>query len=205
MQQAAAIASRFLSNMAESPIPRITEEEYLRLERAADYKSEFAGGEIFAMSGGTPLHSLLATNWSGELRSKLRGRNCLVFNSDLRVRTQRTGSYFYPDVSVVCGQPKVIQSSSDILTTPNVIIEVLSPSTADYDRGKKFELYREIDSLQEYILVHADSVHVEHFARQPGSWIFREYRGAESAIEIASIECTILLADVYDGLFEFLA
>ena len=188
--------------MDASQVPRITEEEYLRLERAATEKSEFAGGESFAMAGGSPLHSLLAANWSGVLRQQLRGRNCMVFNSDLRVRTQRTGSYVYPDATVVCGQPRVIQNASDILTSPNVVIEVFSPSTADYDRGKKFELYREIDSLQDYILVHTGSIYVEHFARQPGSWIFREYRGVESAVHIASLDCTILLADVYSDVFE---
>ena len=142
------------------------------------------------------------THTGVQLSNKLSGRNCLVFNSDLRIRTQRTGSYVYPDVSVVCGQPQVIQNNSDILTSPNVVVEVLSPATADYDRGKKFDLYREIGSLQEYILVHTDSAHVEHFTRQPGSWIFREYRGFESAVHIASIDCTILLADVYAGVFE---
>ena len=188
--------------MAASSFPRITEAEYLRLERAAKEKSEFVGGGIFAMAGGTLLHNLLAANWSRELGLKLRGRNCLVFTSDARVRTQRTGSYVYPDVSVVCGQPQVIQNNSDILTSPNVVIEVLSPATADYDRGRKFDLYREIESLQEYILVHTDSAHVEHFTRQAGNWIFREYRGLESAVHIASIGCTILLADVYPGGFE---
>ena len=184
--------------MASLPTPRITEEEYLRLERAAEYKSEFVDGEIFAMSGGTRRHSRLAVNWIGELQLKLHGRGCSVFNSDLRIRTQSSGSYVYPDVSVVCGQPQTHESDDDdILTDPIVVIEVLSPSTADYDRGKKFELYREIPSLQDYILVHTGSVHVEQFTRQPGSWLFREYHGAESSVSIASINCTVLLGDVY--------
>ena len=109
----------------------------------------------------------------------------------------------YPDVSVICGAPQLREGANDILTNPKVLIEVLSPSTADYDRGKKFELYREIASLEEYILVHTGSALVEHFARQAdASWIFREYRGLEAAISIASIGCMVRLADVYAGVFE---
>jgi Uma2 family endonuclease len=185
--------------MASLPTPRITEEEYLRLERAAEYKSEFVDGELFAMSGGSLPHSTLAANWIAELRPKLRGRDCIVLTSDARIRTQRSGSYVYPDVSVVCGKPQSHQSADDILTNPIVVIEVLSPSTADYDRGRKFELYREIASLQDYILVHTGSIHVEHFTRQPGSWLFREYYGTESSVPIGSIDCIVQLGDVYDG------
>ena len=185
--------------MASLPIPHITEEEYLRLERAAETKSEFVGSEIFAMAGGSFNHSILAGKWIGELLLKLRGRNCVVFNSDARIRTPGSGSYVYPDVSVVCGKPRSHRASDDILTNPVVVIEVLSPSTADYDRGKKFELYREIASLQDYILVHTDLVHVEQFTRQPTGWLFREYRGAESAVLIESIDCDIQLGDVYAG------
>ncbi len=189
--------------MATQSIPRVTEEEYLRLERAAEHKHEFVDGEIVAMAGGSPVHSLLAANWIAELAPKLRGRGCHVFTSDLRVRTPLTGSFLYPDVSVVCGGPRLRQRAADILTDPRVVIEVLSPSTADYDRGKKFELYREIPELADYILVHADSPHVEHFAREPdASWIFREYRGLETSLAITSIDCIVQLADLYVGAFE---
>ena len=188
--------------MATAPTPRITEEEYLRLERAAETKSEFVDGEIFAMSGGSRAHSALAANWIGELRLKLRGRNCQVFTSDLRIRTHRTASYVYPDVSVVCGQARSNRNEDDILANPTVVIEVLSPSTADYDRGKKFGLYREIASLQDYLLVTPDSAHVEHYSRQPESWLFREYSGIEATVHIASIECAIALRDIYDGVLE---
>ena len=184
--------------MASLPTPRITEEEYLRLERAAEYKSEFVDGEIFAMSGGLLPHNVLAGRWILELGLKLRGRDCLVLTSDQKVRTPSSGSYVYPDVSVVCGQPRMHQSAGDILTNPIVVIEVLSPSTESYDRGKKFELYREIASLQDYILVHTGAVHVEHFSRKPGSWLLYAYHGAESSVSIASIDCTVLLGEVYD-------
>ena len=122
--------------MASASIPRISEEDYLRLERAAETKSEFVGGEIFAMAGGTAAHCVLATRWGGLVMNSLEGRKCYVFSSDLRIRTQSTGSYVYPDVSVVCGKPKFYENSNDILTNPVVIIEVLSPTTEPYDRGK---------------------------------------------------------------------
>src|SRR5450631_4334752 len=121
--------------MASLPTPRITEEEYLRLDRAAETKSEFVDGEMFAMAGGSLDHSILAGKWFVELSLKLRGRKCEVLNSDARIRTPGTGSYFYPDVSVACGQLQTHQSSDDILTNPVVVIEVLSPSTSGYDRG----------------------------------------------------------------------
>jgi Uma2 family endonuclease len=189
--------------MATQSIPRVNEEEYLRLERAAEYKSEFLDGEIFAISGGSLRHSYLASNWTALLNSRLKGKGCYVFTSDARVRTPKTGSYLYPDVSVACGGPQTHQNSNDILVNPQVLIEVLSPFTAGYDHGKKFECYREIPSLREYVLVHADLAHVEHYVRQPdASWIFREYRGLEAAVPIASIDCNVPLADVYSGVLD---
>lgn len=186
--------------MATQPLARVSEEEYLRLERAAEYKSEYVGGEIFAMAGGSSQHSELAANWIGEFKNKLRGRNCRVFMSDLRIRTSASGSYVYPDISVLCGKPDIHGPAGDVLINPTVVVEILSSLTADYDRGKKFEVYREIASLQDYILTHTDSPWVEHFHRQPdASWIFREYRGLDSAVPIPSINCTVPLADLYAG------
>ena len=187
--------------MATVPTPRITEEEYLRLERAAETKSEFVAGEMFAMSGGSRAHSALAANWIRELGVKLRGRNCSVFTSDLRIRTSRTGSYVYPDISVVCEEPQPNRNADDFLTNPIVVIEVLSPSTAEYDRGKKFALYREIPSLKDYILVHTDAVLVEHYSRQPENWLLRKSSGLDSSVHISSIDCTVALNDVYRNVF----
>ena len=188
--------------MATAPTPRITEEDYLRLERAAETKSEFVDGEIFAMSGGSLPHGMLAIRWGAEISAKLRGRNCSVYSSDVKIRTHRTGSYVYPDISVVCGKPQTHRNADDILTNPTVVIEVLSPSTERFDRGKKFGLYREIPSLQDYLLVHADAVLVEHYSRQPESWLFRESSGVESSVHLASIDCTVALKDVYEGVIE---
>lgn len=181
----------------------MSEDEYLRLERAAEYKSEFLDGEIFAMSGGSLRHSYLAVRWINQLSLQLGGKNCRVFSSDARVRTSKTGSYLYPDVSVVCGGPQTYENSNDILVNPQVVIEVLSPSTAGYDHGRNFERYREIASLRDYILVHADSPWVEHFARQPdASWIFREYRGLDGAVPISSLDCLVRLAEVYSDVLD---
>lgn len=189
--------------MASQSIPKISEEEYLRRERAAEFKSEFVGGESFAMSGGSLRHSGLAMAWGAQLINELRGSKCFVFSSDARVRTPTTGSYVYPDLSVVCGQPATYGASNDVLTNPKIIVEVLSPSTSDYDRGKKFELYREIPSLSEYILVHTDAVQVEHYSRQAdNSWIFREYSGNDSRITLTSAGCSIRLGDAYADLPE---
>jgi Uma2 family endonuclease len=189
--------------MATQSIPRVSEDEYLRLDRAAEYKSEFLDGEIFAMSGGSLRHSLLASNWTTWMSNQLKGKGCRVFTSDARVRTAKTGSYLYPDVSVVCGGPQTHENSNDILINPQLVIEVLSPSTAGYDRGKKFERYREIESLRDYLLIHADSPHVEHFARQQdASWIFREYCGLEAAVPIASLDCIVGLAEVYSDVLD---
>ena len=188
--------------MATVPLPRLTEEDYLRIERAAETKSEFVDGEMYAMSGGSLPHGLLSARWIGELIAQLKGRGCFVYSSDVKVRSNRTGSYVYPDVSVVCGQPQTHQGADDILTNPTIIIEVLSPSTAGYDHGKKFALYREIPSLQDYILVHTDEPLVEKFSRQPGSWLFREYTGLDASVHVASIDCRVDLVEIYAGIFD---
>lgn len=186
--------------MATHALPKITEEEYLRLERAADGKNEFAGGEMFAMSGGSPRHAELAANFITALRMRLQVR-CRVYTSDLRIRTRSTGSYVYPDLSVVCGKPELHSGSDDILINPRVIVEVLSPASASYDRGRKFDLYREIPSLSEYVLCHQDSARLEMFTRQADeSWIYRDVAGLASAVNLASLDCQIPLSDIYSGI-----
>jgi Uma2 family endonuclease len=190
-----------IEGMASQPVTRMTEEEYLRRDRAATYKSEFVDGEMFAMSGGTLWHSQISANWIVHLGYALRGGPCRVFTSDARVRIAASGSYVYPDVTVVCGDP-VANQDDDILISPTVVIEVLSPSTADYNRGKKFELYRDIPSLREYVLTHSDTPRVEHFARQTEtSWIFREYKGLEHSLRLEAIGCEIGMADIYERIF----
>ena len=186
--------------MATQPFPKLTEHDYLALERAADFKSEFVDGEIYAMSGGTFRHGGLAVRLIVELDNQLRGRHCRVFNSDVRVRAAKKGSYLYPDLSVVCGPIETFEGADDILANPIVIGEVLSPSTADYDHGKKFEIYREIPSLMDYLLIHSDEVFIEHFTRQPdGNWLLSDHKGADASLELPSIGCRLVLAGIYEG------
>ena len=189
--------------MASQPIPRLTEEEYLRIERAASYKSEFVGGEMFAMAGGTPRHSMLEANASRELGHQLRRTRCRVCSSNMRFRTPVTGDELYPDISVICGPVQLYPGSTDILVNPTVVVEVLSPSTANYDRGLKFELYRQFPTLRDYVIIHQKSIYIEHHSRQSdNAWLLREYRGPDARVLLASIECELHLGSVYEDLME---
>lgn len=177
---------------------RLTEAEYLAIERAADFKSEFFDGEMFAMAGGTPMHSLIATNLAGEVRSKLKGRPCVPFNSDLRLKVVATGLYTYPDLSVVCGPLEFAGEEDDDVVNPTVLAEVLSDSTEAYDRGKKFEHCRQIPTLQEYLLVSQKEPRIEQFLREgSGEWRLREAAGLEAHLELPSLKITVALAEVF--------
>ncbi len=146
--------------MATVPGERLTVEEYLERERKAEFKSEYFAGETFAMSGASRRHVLVATNISSDLRQSLRSRLCKVYAANLRVAVSPTGLYTYPDVVVTCGDEQFHDEQFDTLLNPRFIIEVLSESTKDYDRGQKFESYRALESLQEYLTVAQDRVHV---------------------------------------------
>src|SRR5258707_2381932 len=135
------------------PLPRLTEAEYLELEAAAEFKSEFFEGEMFAMAGGTPQHSLIATNLAAEFRDQLKTRPCVPYNADLRIKIEASGLCTYPDLSVICGPLQFAEGTDDTVVNPALLVEVLSDSTEGYDRGKKFEHYRQILTLQEYLLV----------------------------------------------------
>jgi Uma2 family endonuclease len=184
--------------MASNPVSNLTEEQYLAIERAAEFKSEFLDGVMYAMSGGSLRHSDLASNLLAELRAMLRNSECKAFNSDLRVRVSAR-MYAYPDVSVVCGKPLLADERQDILLNPVVILEVLSPSTEQYDRGMKFQLYRTIDSLREYILVDQDKVLIEQYIRQDAStWTLRDHQTLEDELKIDSIGVSLPLRLIYD-------
>jgi Uma2 family endonuclease len=187
--------------MASAPVQKsyLTAEEYLALERQAEAKSEYIDGEMVAMTGGTARHSLVTLNMGGELRQQLKQRPCLVYSGDLRVRIPGTGDYLYPDITVVCGDPVFEDGNRDILLNPTVIVEVLSPSTESYDRGRKFELYQSLESLQEYVLVAQDRPRVEHYLRQDGHvWLYTDVSGIERVVSFASIACEVPLAEIYD-------
>ncbi|HSB61782.1 MAG TPA: Uma2 family endonuclease, partial [Vicinamibacteria bacterium] len=151
-----------------------------------------------AMSGASPRHVLIVTNLVRELSSQLKNRPCLVFSTDLRLRVSATGLFTYPDVMVTCGRAAYVDEQQDTLTNPTLIVEVLSDSTEDYDRGRKFEHYRSLASLQEYVLVAQDRVHLEQFQRQPdGRWLLSETRRREDAVRLSSIDCDLALDEVY--------
>ncbi|HSK79530.1 MAG TPA: Uma2 family endonuclease [Thermoanaerobaculia bacterium] len=180
-------------------MPYLTPEEYLVLERQADIRSEYLDGEMFAMSGGNRWHSLVKVNLSGELSAQLKPRPCEVYSSDQRIHIPLTGLYTYPDVVVVCGEPRFEDDHVDTLLNPRVLIEVLSPTTESYDRGKKFEHYQSIDSLAEYLLVDQSRPRVEHYFRQDGNqWLLTVFEGLDSTVSLPSLQCELALAEVYD-------
>jgi Uma2 family endonuclease len=185
--------------MSLQPKTYITPDEYLELESKAECKSEYFNGEIFAMGGASPRHVLIVTNLVSELRSQLKNQPCTVYSTDLRVSVSPTGLYTYPDVVVVCGDPQFSDSRSDTLINPILIIEVLSKSTKDYDRGEKFEQYRMIGTFKEYVLVAQDKQHVEHYIKQAdNTWVLSETNRIEDSIELSSIGCGLKLSEIYD-------
>ena len=184
--------------MSAVPKPFLNPQEYLSRERRAETKSEYLRGEMFAMSGASREHNLIVGNVSRELGQQLRQRPCEVYQADMRVKVSSTGLYTYPDVTVVCGEPQFEDGEVDTLLNPTVLVEVLSPSTADYDRGGKFAHYRRLASLQEYVLISQDRPLVEHYVRQDSDqWLLTEQRGLEDMLVLPSIGCQIPLAEIY--------
>lgn len=183
------------------PAPKIkyTEEQYLEMERKSTSKNEYYAGEIFAMGGASYKHNLIVGNTYGLIWNFLKGKPCKVFPSDLRVKVSKTGMYTYPDLSIVCGKPILVDKEFDTLTNPVVLIEVLSKSTEDYDRGSKFTFYRQIDSLQEYVLISSESQKIEKFRKLPdGNWLFSESKDGKN-FPIESIDCALSLEEIYSG------
>ena len=175
-----------------------TVEEYLAMERASEEKHEFLDGEIYLMSGASFNHNQIVGRTLGLLFVQLQNGPCDVLPSDMRVKVNDSGLYTYPDIIVICGEPKVEETEQDTLLNPTVIIEVLSPSTEGYDRGKKFQHYRALDSLQEYVLIAQDQARIERYLRQPsGEWLLSDAVGLEAVIDLPSIQCKLALADVY--------
>jgi Uma2 family endonuclease len=183
-------------------LPRkyLTPEEYLAIEREAEWKSEYYQGEMFAMAGGSEAHNRLIVNFTGELFSRLKGSNCLVNSSDLRVQVNEAGLYTYPDLSIVCGQPKSADGFKDNLTNPVAIIEILSASTEAYDRGEKFLLYRQLPSLREYVLVSQQKPFVDQYIRDDdGRWFVLMTQGLESVVTLQSCGVSIPMSALYEN------
>ena len=185
--------------MSSLPSYYLSPEEYLAVERKAEYKSEYLDGVMYAMAGGSERHNLIAANIIIAIGVQLRDRPCRVYPSDLKVRVPNSKRFFYPDISVVCGETKFADAERDVILNPVLIVEVLSESTAAFDRGKKFLSYQQIDSLQEYLLVSQDEVIVERYIKQNNdTWLYTKAVGLDETITLPSIECEVALRDIYD-------
>lgn len=190
------------------PRTRFTVDEYLTLERASEVRHIYLDGELYAMAGESPDHGDVSANLVISVGSQLKGSPCRVRSKDTKVRSGLTpmsghgmqGFFSYPDLVVICGEPEYHDAHRDIVLNPTAIMEVLSPSTEAFDRGEKFTRYQTWNpTLTDYILVSQDRPQIEHFQRQPdGSWSYHRYAGLESSLTVASIHCTLKLADVYD-------
>lgn len=194
--------SRAITLPPSMPLPqtsrRLTEAEYLEIERAAEFKSEFFDGEMFAMAGGTPQHSLIGTNLGREFGNRLANSRCVAYNADLRIKVMASGLCTYPDLSVICGPLQFAEGTDDTVVNPTALVEVLSSSTEAYDRGRKFEHYRQISTLQEYLLVSQTEPRIEQFVRQSdGRWLLNEALGMEKKLELPSLKITIALSEIF--------
>jgi Uma2 family endonuclease len=180
--------------------PRWTDAEYLAFERASDVRHEYVDGIVYDMSGGSVAHAMIGHNLGGALYGLLKGGPCRGFSADLRVHNVETGAYAYPDLTIVCGELRLLDEHRDTLLNPTVVVEVLSPSTEAYDRSRKFAHYRRIPSLRDYILVSQEAPIIEVFSRREGdTWLYTPYEGLDASAEVPSIGCSVPLAEVYAG------
>jgi Uma2 family endonuclease len=185
--------------MSTQPKTYLTPEQYLEIERAAEYKSEYYQGEMFAMAGATREHNLILVSMLASLYSQLRSSPCEMYPSDMRVHVRDTGLYTYPDVVIACQEPRFLDGPSDTLLNPTLLVEILSPSTEAYDRGRKFDHYQSIESLRQYLLVASDRIHADLYTRQQdGGWLLTSADGPAGTLALASVNCQIALADVYE-------
>lgn len=183
--------------MATAALTRYTPEEYLALERNAEFKSEYLDGRIVAMTGASIAHVTITTNVVGELRARIRGTPCRPFRGDMRVRINGGRRYTYPDATAVCGEPRFMDGALDTLTNPALIVEVLSPMTEAYDRGEKFQDYRSIDTLREHVLIAQDRVLVERFVPSGDFWTLSTIESLDAALELTSVDCSVPLREIY--------
>ena len=180
-------------------VRKLTPAEYLEIERAATYRSEYFDGEMFAMAGGSARHSLIKANIIRDFGNGLKGRPCTAYDSDLRILVSATGLYSYPDASVICGPLEFEDARRDTVLNPTLLVEVLSDSTEAYDRGKKFSHYRQIPALREYLLVSQEEPEIERFLRNDdGTWTRTEASGPDAVLPLPSLGVEISLREVYD-------
>ena len=179
-------------------VTRYTPEQYLAMERKADFKSEYDSGFVSAMARTTRVHNLIAGNLHAEIRSQFKGRPCETYIGDVRLCVSPTGLYTYPDVMAICGERDFLDAEVDTLLNPALIIEVLSPTTESYDRGRKFRHYQQLTSLKEYVLVAQDEVLVERFTRQGDDWILSVFTSLDDTLRLVSVGCEVSLREIYD-------
>ncbi len=186
--------------MSAAPKHRFTVAEYLARERTAEHKSEFFNGEIFAMPGASPQLNIIKDNLIGEIGSALRGSPCRTFPSDQRVKVDRTGLFTYPDIVIVCGQPRYDADDPHTLVNPQVVIEVLSPTTEAYDRGAKFRHYQQLPSVREYVLVSQEQALIERFERQlDDRWLLTTFAGTAAEVSLGTVAVRFPMQAVYAG------
>jgi Uma2 family endonuclease len=185
--------------MSTLTVTHVTPEEYLAAERLSETRSEYLDGGVCPMTGASLTHIQIVSNLTTELSLQLRGRPGRVLPIDLKIRLPESRKFFYPDVTVVSGELQFHDDRRDIITNPDLVIEVLSPSTEAFDRGAKFQAYRTVESLKEYLLVEQDSPLVEQYVRnEDGKWTLTAVAGLESSLTLPSIECSLNLGAVYD-------
>jgi Uma2 family endonuclease len=184
--------------MSAHPRPHLNPEEYLAIDRAADLKSEYYDGRMYAMAGGSVRHGVIIPNLYGELGQALKGKSRTLLSNDVRLRVAPKGLYTYPDAMVVCGTIQATDDHHDTVLNPALIVEVLSPSTEAYDRGFKFEQYRSLESLREYALVSQRRPCVEIYRRREQSeWVLHSFIGLDARCQFESIACAIDLSEIY--------
>lgn len=187
--------------MSQPAVKHVTESEYLAFERESQERHEFYRGEIFLMSGASFKHNVIEDNLRVLIGTFLRGKKCRSFGSNLRIHIPKNTLYTYPDILIVCDKPVFVDNEFDTLLNPSVIIEILSPSTGNYDRGAKFDLYREIETLKEYILVDSTNTHCIHYVKNAdATWTLSEAKNLSDTFEITTIGLQLQMSDVYDGI-----
>jgi Uma2 family endonuclease len=185
--------------MSTQAMPYLTPEQYLEIERKAEYRSEYINGQVFAMSGGTLNHARIVGNTLSRLLEQLRGKPCEPAANDLRLFCAKDRIFTYPDILVACGPHQFVDGRRDTISDATAVVEVLSPSTMNYDRGEKFRYYRSLASFRDYLLLGQEAVRAEHYVRQPdGAWLFREFESPETEIELSSIGCRLKLESLYE-------
>ena len=181
--------------------PQMSPAEFIEWESIQEYKHEYIGGKIIAMAGVSLRHNKIQTNIIAKIFPLLSGKGCDIYGSDLRVLVKSKESFFYPDATIVCGEAELAEEYKDTVKNPSVIFEILSPSTENYDLGKKFFMYMQIESLKEYITIDSANLFVRISRRKnDNSWLFEQYSDVETAFEITTINQTLHLHELYDGL-----